>query len=99
MARQEIKFSLQFLDDMMIYLDTTVYEVSRETDFKYSLALLYGITRNRININANINKELNRLYFEIFKLDNTDLLNIYKMVELRNKGRLKFKNREGVKNI
>ncbi|MBV4429083.1 hypothetical protein [Clostridium tyrobutyricum] len=93
MIKQEIKWSPQLLNGLFVYLGSTAKEISQRTDFRYSMSSMYNVVQNKQHISQALNEEYNRLFYEVFHLNSTDLVNIYKIIELQNTGKIKFKNR------
>lgn len=85
-----INFSPELLEVLPIYLGCTLKEVATKTDFKYTYMLLYNICKGHAKLSIECNIELNRIYTDVFKLNRTDLQELYKLIEIINKGKKKY---------
>ncbi|AND85183.1 hypothetical protein GTH52_02960 [Clostridium tyrobutyricum] len=91
----QIKFSASLIEVLPIYLGTTWNELLKKTNFNYSRATLYHILQGRADITLDLNTEFNRVFTDVLKLDSTDLQNLYKLIEVTNTGKIKYKKFNG----
>ncbi|WP_207649437.1 hypothetical protein [Clostridium kluyveri] len=77
--------------NLRVKLDTSLEEFYGTNFKRYSIKYLYEITGKQRNISKGMSHELNRIFYRQLKLTEDDLLNIYSLMEMKDKGKLKYK--------
>lgn len=86
-----IVFSPELIEYLPLYLGTTLKDISNRPDFKYSLQYLSNSVNGYCQIAEPLQEELNKLWNKL-GLDNTDLQNIYQLINLVETGSYKYKS-------
>lgn len=86
-----INFSPEIIEVLPIYLGCTLKEIATKTNFKYTPMLLYNVVKGHAKLSLELNEELNRVYTVELGLNRNDLQELYTLVEIINKGKIKYK--------
>jgi len=85
-----INFTPELIQYLPLYLGTNLKEISARADFKYSIQYLSNSINGYCVISESLHDELNSLWNKI-GLDNTDLQNIYLLINLVETGSQKYR--------
>lgn len=88
---RKIRFSSTLIKELLSYCNTDTKHFTESGLWEYSPNLLYQIIQNRNNISTQVQNHLNDIFFNKIGLSYDDVMEVYKIIDLKKKMFVKYK--------